>query len=82
MSSIRWIRTLLVDDKPVTVEIMIGSDYIADKCYVRVNSELEFYYTPDIDSRDAIVAKGVEIIQQRFKGKTVLTSNGQPYLWN
>lgn len=82
MSSIRWIRTLLVDDKPVTVEIMIGSDYIADKCYVRVNSEPEFYYTPDIDSRDAIVAKGVEIIQQRFKGKTVLTSNGQPYLWN
>tara|TARA_B110000483_G_C18206874_1_gene548235 strand:+ start:11941 stop:12189 length:249 start_codon:yes stop_codon:yes gene_type:complete len=82
MSSIRWIRTLLVDDKPVTVEIMIGSDYIADKCYVRVNSEPEFYYTPDIDSRDAIVAKGIEIIQQRFKGKTVLTSNGQPYLWN
>ena len=82
MSSIRWIRSLVVDGQPATIEIMIGSKNIADKCYVRVNAEPEFYFTPSNDSRDEIVRKGIEILQQRFQGKTVNTTEGHPYLWN
>lgn len=49
MSSIRWIRSILVEGVPTTLEIMIGTSSIADKCYVRVNSEAEYYFKPPLD---------------------------------
>lgn len=82
MSSIRWIRSILVEGVPTTLEIMIGTSSIADKCYVRVNSESEYYFKPPLDSRDAIVNRGKEILQKRFEGKDLKTTEGQPYLWN
>lgn len=82
MSSIRWIRNIMVDGVPTNLEIMIGSDSIADKCYVRVNTEAEFYFKPPVDSREAIVNTGIEILKARFQGKTLTTPHGAPYNWN
>ena len=81
MSSIRWIRNLTLDGVPLTFEIMIGSDHIADKCYVRVNAEPEFYFKAESDTRQAIVRKGIEILKQRFEGKEIKTPGGEIYDW-
>ena len=82
MSSIRWIRNVLVDGVPTNLEIMIGSDAIADKCYVRVNTEAEYYFKPPVDSREAIVRTGKEILKARFAGKTLTAPDGSPYDWS
>lgn len=81
MSSIRWIRSVLVEGVPTTFEIMIGTASIADKCYVRVNAESEYYFKPEVDSREVIVAQGVEILKARFDGKNVTTADGHPFSW-
>lgn len=81
MSSIRWIRSVLVEGIPTTFEIMIGTSSIADKCYVRVNAEPEFYFKPEVDSREVIVAQGIEILKARFDGKNITTTDGQPFPW-
>jgi hypothetical protein len=82
MSSIRWIRSIMVNGVPTNLEIMIGSNSIADKCYVRVNAEPEFYFKPPVDSREATVNKGKEILKSRFQGKTLTNLDGEPYTWN
>jgi hypothetical protein len=81
MSSIRWIRNVLVDGELVTLEIMVGMDQIADKCYVRINQESEMYFRPDFETREAIVRKGVDVLQKHFADRHVCLPNGQPFLW-
>ena len=46
MSSIRWIRNVLVDGVPTN----LSSDAIADKCYVRANTESKYFFKPAVDS--------------------------------
>jgi len=82
MSSIRWIRNLLADGHRYTVEILIGTNLISDKCYVRINQEPELWFTPDSDDRDLIVQKGINILKKRFDGITVTLPNGKPYNWD
>jgi hypothetical protein len=82
MSSIRWIRSVLVDGEPVTLEIMIGMEQIADKCYVRINQEPEMYFRPDFETRESIVSKGMDILKKHFVGRQVCLPSGQLFNWS
>ena len=39
--SIRWVRNVLIDGEKSTVEIQLGARIIGDKCYTRINNEVE-----------------------------------------
>ena len=60
--SIRWIKNLIIDGEKSTIEIQIGDKKIGDKCYTRVNSEVECWFENIYDSRNDIIATGVVLI--------------------
>jgi hypothetical protein len=80
--SIRWIRNVTVDGKQTTLEVMLGASRIADKCYVRVNQDEEFWFRPSTDRREVILQEGIEMLKSRFQGKTIEGSNGTPFSWH
>ena len=82
MPSIRWIRHLEVDGEQMTIEIMLGTEHISDKCYVRINSESEMYFRPESETRQGIIASGIDILKKHFKGSVVRNLNGSVYQWN
>jgi hypothetical protein len=81
MKSIRWIQKLFIDDKPGSIEILIGQSSIADRCYVRVNQEPEFWYTTQSGVRAEIIQQGLEIIQKQLANHKVTSLDGTPYNW-
>lgn len=80
--SIRWIRSVQVDGKPTTLEVMLGSTKIADKCYVRINQEEECWFHPSTDNREAILRQGIDMLKGRLEGRRILASNGSAFLWH
>lgn len=80
--SIRWIRSVQVDGRPMTLEVMLGSSKIADKCYVRMNQDDEFWFHPSTERREAILQQGIEMLKQRLQGRQVNASNGSAFLWH
>lgn len=80
--SIRWIRNVQVDGKPATLEVMLGSTRIADKCYVRVNQEDEFWFHPNTDRREVILQQGIDMLKGRLQGRQVLGSDGSAFPWH
>lgn len=81
MPSIRWIRYVIVNGVKCTLEIMIGVQHIADRCYVRINQEPELWFTPISDSRDEIVKEAMQILYQRLQGAEVLNLDGTIFQW-
>ncbi|MFP4163813.1 MAG: hypothetical protein ACLFQB_02255 [Chitinispirillaceae bacterium] len=79
--SIRWIRNVLIDGEKSTVEIQIGDKRIGDKCYTRVNEELEEWFENIYSTRDDIIAQGVDILKKRLDGKNITYPDGQTYDW-
>jgi hypothetical protein len=80
--SIRWIRNVAVDGKPSTLEVMLGWVKIADKCYIRVGNEDEYWFRPGSDNRESILEQGIALLQNRLQGRSVTTPTGSPYSWN
>ena len=80
--SIRWIRNVVVDGRQTTLEVMLGASKIADKCYVRVNQEEEYWFHPSTASREAILQQGIDMLMQRLNGKQVNASDGIPFEWH
>jgi hypothetical protein len=80
--SIRWIRSVQVDGRPMTLEVMLGSSKISDKCYVRMNQEDEFWFHPSTDRREVILQQGIGMLKERLKGKQVTAQNGSAFLWH
>ena len=66
--SIHWIKNVIVDQKKTTFEILLGNQAISDKCYIRINSGPENWFTPKGDSRDEILQQGIDILKNKFKG--------------
>jgi hypothetical protein len=75
--SIRWIRNLLIDEEKSTIEIQIGDKRIGDKCYTRVNTELELWFENIYDSRSDIIAQGIDILRNRIGSKKVTYPDGR-----
>jgi hypothetical protein len=80
--SIRWIRNVVVDGKQTTLEVLLGADRIADKCYVRVNQDEESWFHPASDNRQAILQQGIDLLKNRLDGKKVTGPNGYAFPWH
>jgi hypothetical protein len=81
MPSIRWIRNVSVNGAKCTLEIMVGMQRIADRCYVRINQEPELWFVPISDSKDEVIREAMQILYQRLQGTEVLNSDGTPFQW-
>jgi hypothetical protein len=79
--SIRWIKNILIDNEKCTIEIQVGDRRIGDKCYTRINSETELWFENIYDTRNDIIAQGIDILKQRLASKTVTYPNGREYDW-
>ena len=80
--SIRWLRNVIIDNEKSTIEVQVGDRKIGDKCYTRVNQELEQWFENLYETRADIIAQGIDIIKKRLKNKTVTNPDGTPYEWD
>jgi hypothetical protein len=79
--AIRWMKNLVIDDVKSTIEIQLGDKKLGDKCYTRINNEIEVWFDNISDTRDDIIAQGLDILKQRLAGKKAICQNGTPYDW-
>ena len=70
--SIRWIKNLIIDGEKSTIEIQIGDKKIGDKCYTRINNEVECWFENIYDSRNDIIAQGL-IFSRKIESKKLPT---------
>lgn len=81
MSSIRWIRNVTVNGAPRALEIMIGVQHIADRCYARIDQEPEIWFAPRSESRDDVLAQGMQFLWLRLQDSDVRNLDGTPFQW-
>ncbi len=79
--SIRWIKNLIIDGEKSTIEIQIGDKKIGDKCYTRINGDVEYWFENIYDSRSDIIAQGLDILKKRLELKNVTYPDGRLYDW-
>ena len=79
--AIRWIKNVTIDGAKGSLEIQLGDRKLGDKCYTRINNEIESWFDNISDTRDDIIAQGLDILRQRLAGKTVVSLTGQIYDW-
>ena len=79
--SIRWIRNVLIDNEESTLEVQLGYKSIGDRCYIRIGTDMEEYYTPITEYRQGILEEGVALLQDRLRSKSITTLNGDTYDW-
>jgi hypothetical protein len=79
--AIRWMKNVLIDGLKSTIEIQLGDRKLGDKCYTRINDEVEQWFGSLSDARDDIIAQGLDILKKRLDGKQVSYPNGSFYDW-
>lgn len=79
--SIRWIKNVIIDGKKSTIEVQIGHKHIGDKCYTRINDEVEQWFDNIYETRNDIIAQGIDILKSRLEGKNVTYADGRLYDW-
>jgi len=79
--SVRWIRNIVVNGDKCTIEIQIGDRHIGDKCYTRLNSEVEVWFENIFSTRADIIAQGIDILKKRLDGKNLTYPDGRTYDW-
>jgi hypothetical protein len=79
--SIRWVKNVLINNEKSTLEIQVGDKKIGDKCYTRINNELEVWFENMYDTRADIIAQGIDLLKKRLENKTVTFADGTPYDW-
>lgn len=79
--SIRWVKNVLINDEKSTLEIQIGDRKIGDKCYTRINNELEVWFENIYETRSDIIAQGIDLLKIRLESKSVTYPDGTPYDW-
>ena len=80
--SIRWVQNILIDKEKSMIEVQIGDRRIGDKCYTRINTELERWFQNVSDNREDIIAQGIDILKKRLEGRTVAYPDGRPFDWS
>ena len=79
--AIRWMKNVLIDGLKSTIEIQLGDKKLGDKCYTRINNEVEQWFDNLSDARDDIIAQGLDILKKRLDGKQAAYPNGNAYDW-
>jgi hypothetical protein len=80
--SIRWIRNVVLDGRQATLEVLLGDRAIADKCYVRVNQDEEYWFRPASVDRQAILSQGLDLLRTKMQGRSLTESNGSAFSWH
>ena len=79
--AIRWMKNVIIDNVKSTIEVKLGDRKLGDKCYTRINNEIEQWFDNFSDTREDVIAQGLDILKQRLEGKTVTTQSGTAYDW-
>ena len=79
--SIRWIKNVVIDEEKSTIEIQLGDKKIGDKCYTRISNDVESYFNNISETRDEIIAQGIDILKKKLEGKKVTYPDGRDYDW-
>jgi hypothetical protein len=79
--AIRWMKNVIIDNVKSTIEVQLGDRKLGDKCYTRINNEIEQWFDNFSDTREDVIAQGLDILKQRLEGKTVKTQSGTAYDW-
>ena len=79
--AIRWIKNVNIDGVKGSLEIQLGDRKLGDKCYTRINADIEQWFDNISDTRDDIIAQGLDILRQRLAGRQVTDLTGQAYDW-
>jgi hypothetical protein len=79
--AIRWMKNVIINGAKSAIEIQLGDRKLGDKCYTRINNETEQWFDNIADTRDDIIAQGLDILKQRLEGKKVSYPNGNTYDW-
>jgi hypothetical protein len=79
--AIRWIKNVLVDGAKSVIEIQLGDRKIGDKCYTRIGTEVEKWFDNISETREDVIAQGLDILKRRLGAKTVTYPDGRPYDW-
>ena len=77
--SIRWIKNVVIDEEKSTIEIQLGDKKIGDKCYTRISNDVESYFNNISETRDEIIAQGIDILKKKLEGKKVTYPDGRDY---
>lgn len=80
--SIRWVKNVIIDGRKSRVEVQIGARHIGDKCYTRIGTETEEWFTTSSEDRDTIISEGIKILKRRLEGKTVTHPDGRKFDWS
>jgi len=67
--SIRWIRNVVVAVGKPPWKCSWAKKSIADKCYIRVNQDEEFWFRPASDNRQSSFSKASTCWKSRFDGQ-------------
>jgi hypothetical protein len=79
--AIRWMKNVIIDNVKSIIEVQLGDRKLGDKCYTRINNEIEQWFDNFSDTREDVIAQGLDILKQRLEGKTVTTQSGTAYDW-
>jgi hypothetical protein len=79
--SIRWVKNVVIDGSKSIIEIQLGDRVIGDKCYTRIGTEVEKWFDNISDSREDVIAQGLDILKHRCGSATVTYPDGRPYDW-
>ena len=79
--AIRWMKNVIIDNVKSTIEVQLGDRKLGDKCYTRINNEIEQWFDNFSDTREDVIAQGLDILKQRLEVKTVTTQSGTAYDW-
>ncbi|MDD5673785.1 MAG: hypothetical protein PHC61_06470 [Chitinivibrionales bacterium] len=79
--AIRWMRNVIIDGEKGTLEIQLGDKKMGDKCYTRISNEIEQWFANMYETRDDIIAQGLDILKKRLEIKKVTYPDGTPYDW-
>jgi hypothetical protein len=79
--SIRWVKNVVIDGSKSIIEIQLGDRVIGDKCYTRIGTEVEKWFDNISDSREDVIAQGLDILKHRCGSATVIYPDGRPYDW-
>lgn len=79
--SIRWIKNVMINNEKTTIEIQLGDKKIGDKCYTRIGNEIEVYFRNTGETRDDIIAEGLDILKKRLANKKVTYPDSREYDW-
>jgi hypothetical protein len=79
--AIRWMRNVIIEGEKSTLEVQLGDKKMGDKCYTRISNEVEQWFANMYETRDDVIAQGLDILKKKLETKKVTYPDGTAYDW-